>query len=85
MMRAEATRNQFERFAFELERELRRLGGTYVPTLEQPAPDSENQLKNTVALYEDALTLVASAHARAMLTRQIQEIRKMSGLLDQAA
>jgi hypothetical protein len=86
MMRAEVTRQQFERFGFELETELRRLGGTYVPTpQQQPAADSETQLKNTVALYEDALTLSASAHARAMLTRQVQEIRKTSALWDQAA
>jgi len=64
---------KLDQFGFELQTELRRLGACEIPAALQvpPGPDCESLL----AQYQDTLSHTSSAHARAMLTRQQQEIR----------
>jgi hypothetical protein len=72
-------------FEFELRNELRRLGGleprpaTFESMPRDPATsarDCINSVEALVGQYEETLTATLSAHARAMIYRQIEVVRK---------
>jgi hypothetical protein len=73
----ERTRNNVERFEFELRTEFGRIGAAW-PELRQ---DSQSVLKPTlekiVELYKSALNSTITAHTRAMLIRQSQELQRL--------
>ena len=73
-------------FEFELKTELRRLGGleprpaTFESMPRDPATsarDCKNSVETLLGQYEETLTATLSAHARAMINRQVREVRKM--------
>jgi len=73
------------RFEFELRTELRRLGGldprppTFESVPRDPATtvrDCKNSVEALVEEYEETLTTTLPAHARAMINRQVLEVRK---------
>ena len=84
-------------FEFELKTELRRLGGldprpaTFESMLRDPATsarDCKNSVEALLGQYEETLTATLSAHARAMINRQVGEVRKIDedlANLDRAA
>jgi hypothetical protein len=75
---AERMMKKFDQFGFELQTELRRLGGVDSPRTSKTGPptDCESLLKTTMTYYQDALNHKTTAHARAMLTRQHIEIQQ---------
>ena len=75
---------QLNQFEFELKTELRRLGGLESGRKDFEVPrDPEaarGECRSSIQLlleqYKEALTTTLSAHARAMITRQSEEIQK---------
>lgn len=73
----EETRTRIERFEFELRTEFGRLG------VEWPGPRNDSQsavtptLGKIVELYQSALNSTTTAHTRAMLMRQFQEVQRL--------
>jgi len=73
-----------DRFGFELETEIRRIGGrsaaAHVRTADNDEATSvlqcETALLATVRQYEKTLGLQMPAHARAMVQRQLQTLRR---------
>jgi len=74
-----------EQFEFELRTELRRLGGldprpatfdSATTDLMATAGDCKNAMEALVREYEETLTTNVSAHARAMINRQVGQVRK---------
>jgi hypothetical protein len=69
---------KLDQFKFELETEMRRLGGGH-PTpsrTEEKQHSAEMALRCTLDDYRGALNLPVSAHARAMIKRQYSELQK---------
>ncbi|HLH31233.1 MAG TPA: hypothetical protein VKY31_08525 [Terriglobia bacterium] len=64
-------------FDFELRTELVRLGAQMDFSTTEPDFDFETGLRTALERYEQVLNSVLTAHTRAMLTRQIGEIRRV--------
>jgi hypothetical protein len=75
---------QLNQFEFELKTELRRMGGMEAGRKDFSVPRDPENVKRECASsiqilleqYKEALTTTLSAHARAMITRQSEEIQK---------
>jgi hypothetical protein len=74
----EKTRKIAAQFEFELRTELTRLGGEMPEPGHVPVSSLESGLKLTLEYYQQALSSTLTAHARAMLVRQSEEIRRAS-------
>jgi hypothetical protein len=65
-------------FEFELRTELTRVGGEMPEPRHEPALSFESGLRLASEYYQQALNCALTAHTRAMLMRQSEEIRKAS-------
>ena len=72
----ERTRKTTAQFEFELMTELGRLGAEMNGFRNEPSNNVRAALEQVSERYRQALNCTLTAHARAMLTRQAEELRK---------
>jgi hypothetical protein len=73
----EKMRKLTDRFEFEVRTELARIGAHAEVSDHESTSNLAESVERICQAYQDALSVALTAHTRAMLNRQFEEIRKM--------